>query len=49
MFNNTLTDKYIKLGIIQDDPVPPVLDGDGSDAFILDGDDYPQKEEKSRT
>ena len=48
MFNDTLTDLYIKRGIIKDEPVPYMLDGDGSDWFVLDGDKPTKNEEKSQ-
>ena len=50
MFNNTLTDLYIKQGMI--DPIPSALtlDGDPDDpkSLVLDGKENSQKEEKDR-
>lgn len=48
MFEKTLTDVLIERGLISPAPSCYVLDGDESGYFILDGDEPPKNEEKSR-
>lgn len=48
MFEKTLTDVLIERGLIPPMASCCILDGDESDCFILDGDDPPKNEEKSR-